>query len=127
MASWMAREPLMITNTVTRGGPGGAASTSSGGGSVAAGGKQVTAGGGQAMTPEERDKLMKQFQDQAKEAAAKLRVVEYRLYYGDYRDVDGIKVPFKLQRSIDGKPAEEVTLEKVKINAKIDPKKFETK
>jgi hypothetical protein len=127
MASWMAREPLMITNTVTRGGPGGAASTSSGGGSVAAGGKQVTAGGGQAMTPEERDKLMKQFQDQAKEAAEKLRVVEYRLYYGDYRDVDGIKVPFKLQRSIDGKPAEEVTLEKVKINAKIDPKKFETK
>jgi hypothetical protein len=127
MASWMAREPLMITNTVTRGGPGGAASTSSGGGQVAAGGKQVTAGGGQAMTPEERDKLMKQFQDQAKEAAAKLRVVEYRLYYGDYRDVDGIKVPFKLQQSIDGKPAEEVTLEKVKINAKIDPKKFETK
>ncbi len=70
--------------------------------------------------------MMKQAQEDAKAAQAKLRSVEYRLYYGDYREVDGLKVPFRLQRSIDGKPAEEVTLEKVKINGKIDPKKFDT-
>jgi hypothetical protein len=127
MASWMAKEPLVITRTMTAGGPGAPPPPSGNTGYVVAGAKPATAGGGQAMSPEERDKMMKQFQDQAKEAAAKLRVVEYRLYYGDYRDVDGIKVPFKLQQSMDGKPTEEVTLEKVKINAKIDPKKFETK
>jgi hypothetical protein len=132
MASWMAKEPLVITRTMTAGGPGAPPPSSSGGnaGFVVAGApgaKPATAAGGQAATPEERDKMMKQFQDQAKAAEAKLRVVEYRLYYADYRDVDGVKVPFKLQRSIDGKPTEEVTLEKVKVNAKIDPKKFETK
>ena len=126
MASWLAKEPLVISRTMTAGGPG-APPPPGGGGNVVIGGRQATAAGGQPMTPEDREKMMKQFQDQAKEAEAKLRVVEYRLYYGDYRDVDGVKVPFKLQRSIDGKPTEEVTLEKVKINAKIDPKKFETK
>jgi hypothetical protein len=54
-------------------------------------------------------------------------MVEYRLYYGDYRDVDGIKVPFRLQRSIDGKPTEELTFDRVKINGKIDAKTFDVK
>ncbi len=79
------------------------------------------------MTPEERDKLMKDLEARRKEAEANRRTVEFRLYYGDYREVDGIMVPHKLQRSIDGKPTEELTLETVKINGKVDPKKFEVK
>jgi len=122
MLSWMAREPIMITNTISRGGPG-----TQGGGR---GNVMVAPPGGIShgtLTPEERDKMMKQIEEQRKQAEAKARVVEYRLYYGDYRNVDGIQVPFHLQRSIDGKPTEEVTWEKVKINEKIDPKRFETK
>jgi hypothetical protein len=115
MLSWMAKEPLVISRTFTGGKPG--AGPPPGGAGAHA----------QAAMPEERDKMVKQAQEQVKEAEAKLRVVEYRLYYGDYREVDGIKVPFRLQRAIDGKPTEEVTLEKVKINGKIDPKKFEAK
>ncbi len=118
MISWMAKEPLIVNRTIG-GGPGGkTVATFSGGGG------QVTTR--QAATPEEREKLEKELQDQRKEAEAKARVVEYRMYYGDYRDVDGVKVPFRMQRSIDGKPVEEVTLDKVKINGKIDPKKFQT-
>ncbi len=79
-------------------------------------------GGAQQMTPEQRDQMMKEIQDRMKEAEAKRRTVEYRLYYSDYQDVSGVKLPFKLQRSIDGKPSEEMTLEKVKVNQKIDPK-----
>lgn len=123
MLSWMAKEPLVISRTVTPGSPGAPPPPSGGGIAIT----QFSGGRGQPPTPEERDKLMKQVEDQRKEAEAKLRVVEYRLYYGDYRGVDGLKVPFRLQRSIDGKPTEEVTLEKVKINAKIDPRKFEVK
>ena len=117
MLSWMAKEPIQITRTA--GGPGGPP--------PGAGAVQFSTSRAPSSSPEERDKMMKQAQDQMKEAEAKARVVEYRLYYGDYRDVDGVKVPFKLQRSIDGKPTEEVTFDKVKINAKIDPKKFEVK
>jgi hypothetical protein len=56
------------------------------------------------------------------EAAKKL--VEHRLYLSDYREVDGVKLPFTLIRSVDGTTTEELTLEKVKLNAKIDAKKF---
>jgi hypothetical protein len=116
MLSWMAKEPMVMNMTS---GPGRAAG--SGGANVV----QFGAGGGQPMTPEQRDQMMKEMQDRMKEAEAKRRTVEYRLYYGDYQDVSGVKLPFKLQRSIDGKPSEEMTLEKIKINQKIDPKKFE--
>jgi hypothetical protein len=120
MLSWKAKEPIRITSTFSRGGPG----------APAGGAGNVMVGAGQShatLTQEDRDKMVKQAEERRREAEAKARIVEYRLYYGDYREVDGIKVPFRLQRSIDGKPSEELTLDKVKINTKIDPKKFEAK
>jgi hypothetical protein len=114
MLSWMAREPMVVVRQATAG----------------PGGNVVTFGGapGQApkanMTPEERETLMKQAAEQAKDAEARRKIVEYRLFYSDYRTVDGVKLPHKLQRSVDGKPTEEVTFDKVKVNAKVDAKKF---
>jgi hypothetical protein len=126
MLSWMAKEPLIMSRSITSG-PGGATAVTVGGG----GGAVTTTGAapaGQAlrgnMTPEEREKLMKQAEEQMKEAEAKRRMVEYRLFYGDYRAVDGVQLPHRLQRSVDGKPTEEATFDKVKVNAKIDAKKF---
>lgn len=50
---------------------------------------------------------------------------ENRLYYADYRDVDGVQLPFRLRRATGADTTEETTFDKYKINAKIDPKKFE--
>ena len=33
-------------------------------------------------------------------------------------------LPHRIQSSVDGKPTEEITFEKVKVNQKIDPKRF---
>jgi hypothetical protein len=129
MLSWMAKEPLTMSRSVSSG-PGGATAVTVGGGAPVVAGHapagQVSAGQTPRanMTPEEREKLMKQLDEQTKEAEAKRRVVEYRLFYSDYRSVDGVQLPHRLQRSIDGKPTEEVTFDKVKLNAKIDAKKF---
>ena len=127
MLSWMAKEPLVISQVVGGGGAGHATAGTHApaGGGAAVGSVQVE--GGKPLTPEDRDKLMKQLDEQRKELEAKRRTVEYRLYYGDYRDVDGIKVPHKLQRSIDGKPTEELTFESVRINGKIDARTFNVK
>jgi hypothetical protein len=129
MLSWMAKEPMNMVRSVTAGPGGGTAVTVGGGGVGPVTHAPVTqAPAGQApranMTPEEREKLMKQLEEQSREAEAKRRVVEYRLFYSDYRAVDGVQLPHRLQRSIDGKPTEEVTFDKVKVNAKIDAKKF---
>jgi hypothetical protein len=124
MLSWMAKEPMAVVRRVTGGPGGGGTVTLGGGGAVAVGGAPAGQAARASMTPEERDKLVKQLEEQQKEAEAKRKVVEYRLFYSDYRVVDGISLPHRLQRSIDGKPAEEVTFDKVKVNGKVDAKKF---
>jgi hypothetical protein len=51
--------------------------------------------------------------------------VEYRLYYADFRDVNGLKWPFRIRRAVGGQTIEETTFDRIRINAKIDAKKFE--
>jgi hypothetical protein len=51
--------------------------------------------------------------------------VESRLYYGDYRDVNGVKWPFRIRRAIGNDTIEETIFDRVRINVTIDPKKFE--
>jgi hypothetical protein len=53
--------------------------------------------------------------------------VEYRLYYADYRDVDGMQWPFRIRRATGADTTEETTFDRFKINTKIDPKKFEVR
>lgn len=53
--------------------------------------------------------------------------VQVTLYLGDYKPVDGVMLPHRLTQSIEGAPAEEWTLEKIKVNAEIEPDLFEKK
>jgi hypothetical protein len=52
---------------------------------------------------------------------------EIRVYYADFRDVSGVKVPFRIRRAVAGDTVEETTFDRFRINAKIDPRKFEAK
>ena len=52
---------------------------------------------------------------------------EARLYFSDYRDVDGLQLPFRLRRAIGTDTTEETTFDRFEINAKIDPQKFEVR
>ena len=53
--------------------------------------------------------------------------VEFRIYYADYRDVDGMQWPFRLRRATGADTTEETTFDRFRVNAKIDPKKFEAR
>lgn len=128
MLTWMAKEPMVRNAGMRAGapGPGGGMVVMGGGGTVSAGAGQTVVQGGQAMTPEERAQMMKDLDAQMKEAEAKRRVVEFQMTYGDYKAVNGVKMPTRLRRTIDGKNTDELVLEKITLNAKIDPKKFDT-
>ena len=52
---------------------------------------------------------------------------ENRLYYADYREVDGMQWPFRLRRATGSDTTEETTFDRFKTNTKIDPKKFEVR
>jgi hypothetical protein len=53
-------------------------------------------------------------------------MVEYTLFFDDWREEDGIKFPHAIRRSLGGTTTEEWSVNKVKVNPKIDPKKFES-
>jgi hypothetical protein len=125
MLSWMDKEPITMMvgpgGTVTAGGA--PAAGAAGGGNATF--TRVEPSGGAPPTPEEREKMMKDIEARRKEAEAKARTVEYRLYYGDYKTVGGVQLPHRIQRSIDGKPTEEMIFDTIKVNPKIDAKKFQ--
>ena len=52
---------------------------------------------------------------------------ETRLYFADYRDVDGIQFPFRIRRAVGTDTVEETTFDRFKVNGKIDPKRFEVR
>lgn len=72
---------------------------------------------------EEMDKYAKEVL--AIRAKAQSTPVEHRLYFADYREVDGLRLPFRLRRAIGSETTEETTFDRFRINAKIDPRKFE--
>jgi hypothetical protein len=50
---------------------------------------------------------------------------ESRLYFADYRDVDGMQFPFRLRRAVGPDTVEETTFDRFRVNARIDSKRFE--
>lgn len=51
---------------------------------------------------------------------------QHRLYFGDYQETGGIRVPFRLRHAVGAATIEETTLDRVRINPRIDPRTFET-
>jgi hypothetical protein len=107
MLSWMAPEPIAPMTITRGGGPGGAGQ------------------GGPPPSEEELKKMMDDAAAKRKEAEANRKMVEYRVYYSNFKAVGGLKLPHTMQRSVAGKPTEEMTFDSIKVNPKIDSKKFE--
>jgi hypothetical protein len=78
-------------------------------------------------TPEQK----KQFEADAlaarNKAMASTRATENRIYYADYRDVDGLKLPFRIRRAVGATTVEETQFDRYRINARVDPRKFEVR
>ena len=72
------------------------------------------------MTPEEREKRMRDAMERAPE-------VDVRLAFADYKTVNGISLPHRIVRSEGGTPTEETTISKYKINPSLKADKFEKK
>ena len=51
-----------------------------------------------------------------------LAAVENRLYFADYREVDGLQLPFRLRRAVGADTTEETTFDRFRINARVDPR-----
>ena len=69
--------------------------------------------------------VMLMWQQPATPGPAQAKPTDYRMYYAEYRTVNGIKWPFRIRRAVAGDTIEETTFDRVSVNVKIDPRKFE--
>jgi hypothetical protein len=75
-------------------------------------------------TAEEKDAFAKAVAALRTQTLAK--PVDHTLFYLDYRDAGGgVKFPFKLRRAVGADTIEETTFDGFRLNAKIDPRRFE--
>jgi len=51
---------------------------------------------------------------------------EQRMFFADYREVDGLRLPFRIRRATGAETTEETTFDRFRINARIDPRRFDT-
>ena len=114
--------PLMVTyqgpkpRILTAGGPGPAAQ--------ATGGHVVTQSS-QPLNDDERRKAQADAEKQIREMQRQApEMADYTLFFEEWRDAGGVKFPFKIRRALDGTTTEEWTVTSVKVNPKVDPKRF---
>ncbi|HUF24772.1 MAG TPA: hypothetical protein VMN81_11630 [Vicinamibacterales bacterium] len=124
MLTYEAPEPRVITRTA--GAPAGAPVVAGGGGTRGGGAgapppppPPPPPGGQTQMTQEEIQKEIEAMRNQPR------KMIEHRVYFGDWKEVDGIQFPHSLQRATGETTTEEWTISKVKVNPKIDAKKFQ--
>jgi hypothetical protein len=90
----------------------------------ASGGGHVVTSGSQ-TSDEDRKKVIADAQKQIEELQKQPPVlVDYTMFFEDWREADGVKFPFKMRRAMDGTTTEEWTVTRVKVNPKVDPKRF---
>jgi hypothetical protein len=138
MLTFMEPEPRMVMRTMTREGgggrggssapvvvPGGAAPPASA--APAAAGAQVSGSAPghntpmAALTPEQREEIEKQRREAE---ATPPKLVEYTLFFSDYRKVDGVQLPHRIARGTGGKTTEEWDITSYKVNPAFKADRF---
>jgi hypothetical protein len=112
MLTYVEPEPRMVTRTMSRDGASGAS-----------GGHVVAPGGGAAaqlpanLTSEQRAEIEKKMREAEAEAEKTPRkMIEYRLFFSEYREVDGLSLPHRIARGTGDKTTEEWDIKSYKVN-----------
>jgi hypothetical protein len=87
--------------------------------------RTVGGGGGQNLPPgltkEQQDELARQMREAE---ATPPKLVEYRLFFSDYRKIDGISLPHRIARGVGSKTTEEWDVTSYKVNPTFKADRF---
>lgn len=112
MVTYKGRQPRMMTTRGTTAQPAQGAPASGSG-------QQV-----RPLTDEERRKLQDDAEQRIRREAADQPLVEFSMFFEDWREIDGLTFPHVMRRAVAGETNEEWTVAKVRVNPKIDAKTF---
>lgn len=132
MLTYMEPEARVVMRTMTRDGAGGRSGGP--GPAVVPGGAAPPAGDPHAsantaarntamadLTPAQREELEKQMTEAE---ATPPKLVEYRLFFSDYRKVDGVSLPHHIARGLGAKTIEEWDITSYKVNPSFKADRF---
>ena len=119
MVSYQGRAPRVVTQG---GGPGATRAGGAGGVNVVQHAPQ--SGETRQLSDEERKKLAADAEKTLQQQLAAAPMVDFTMFFDDWREVDGVQFPHLMRRASGGQTTEEWTISKVKVNPKIDAKKF---
>ena len=118
MVQYQDPKPMVMINGGPGRGPGGPGGPGAPG---ARGPGGAGPGGGTPPTPEEMQKRIAEMQRNPPQLGT------FAMHLSDYKKVDGIMLPHKIETSLDGEPNEEWTIEKYKVNPQIKADTWEKK
>ncbi len=126
MLTYIEAEARPIVRTMTRDGRGGSGTGGTATGTVVQGAGAGAAGGGghpqaSSLTPEQREQLDKQIREAE---ATPPKMVEFRMFFSDYREVDGVSLPHHIVRGTAEKTTEEWDIKSYQVNPKIKADRF---
>jgi hypothetical protein len=115
MLTYLEAEPRIMTRSFTRDGGGAPGGGQAGPRIVTSGGGNAVAGRGDApeLTPEQRAELEKARKDAE---ATPPKMVEYKLFFSDYKKVDGLSMPHRIARGTADKTVEEWDVTSYRVN-----------
>lgn len=71
---------------------------------------------------EEREKLVREARERAEKEPPKMQDVE--VFFSDHQEVDGVMLPHKVSRIVDGTPIEETVITRFRVNPAFKPDTF---
>ena len=128
MVQYQDPKPMILQNVRGPGagrgpGPGAGAGAGAGaGGAVAGPGGTVVMRGQGPMTPEEKEEMQKRLEELKKQGP---QMGTYAIHLSDYKKVNNLMLPHKIDVSIDGEPSEEWTVEKYQVNPALKASEWE--
>jgi hypothetical protein len=130
MLTYMEPESRVVMRTMTRGSggpgpvvvPGGSAAVAPPAATGhASGGSPARTAAMAELTPEQREEIEKQMKEAE---AAPPKLVEYRLFFSEYRKVDGVSLPYRIARGLGAKTTEEWEVTSYKVNPSFKADRF---
>jgi hypothetical protein len=113
MLTYMAPEPRMVVQTSREGGPGPQA--------MGHGGGPVTIRTPENLSPEEKERMQKAIQEAE---ATPAKTIEHRLFFTDFREVNGLSLPHRIVRGTAEKTTEEWDIKSYKVNPSLKADRF---
>ena len=122
MVQYQDPKPMVMINGGPGRGPGGPGGPGAPGAPAAPGARGPGGPGG--PPPMSQEEVQKRVAEMQRNPPA---LGTFEMHLSDYKKVDGVMLPHKIETSLDGEPNEEWTIEKYKVNPTIKPDTWEKK